>query len=127
MGLKIDFPDRTGGICKDAYVIITLTIDNRLKEGCIELEVWKTREYRLDRKEKINHVGIQVSEVEEWEEEKETVSSIVTKTNIKKVAHNDFAWKLGSNIYTKLKSLKVNVNSVIVDLSKAQDVFESGQ
>lgn len=130
MAIKIDFPSRTGGICKGAYVIVDLTLDNKSKQGRIELAVWLTEEYRRANAQKINNVCIPIGAEEAWYKKSEVIEGEVDlypdnkvgdNLYITQLAFSGFMWKTGDEVYQKLKTLKVLVGDQIIDFSKAED------
>lgn len=119
MGLKIDFPSKTGGTCTDAYVIADLTLDNKTKSGRLELAVWQSEEYRDANAQKINNISVRCGDAEVWHEDEKTEEKLYIQT----LAFSDFMWQSGDYIYKKLKTLKVKVGEEIIDLSKSADVL----
>ena len=124
MALKISFPDKTDGICTDAYVVADLTLDNKTKKGRLELAVWKEEGYRRGAKQKINNVPLPIGDNESWFKKPELVEGEEDQWigYVTQLAWDDFAWKTGKEVYTKIKTLKVLVDGSIVDLSDAVDV-----
>jgi len=113
MALQINFPDRTNGNCRNAYVVANLTLSNLHKCGILELFVWKSEMYRRS-KRYINKTSIEILNSSEVIKKDGTVESL---------SYDDFAWKTGLQTYTKLKTLKVSADGSIIDLSKSTDIL----
>ena len=120
MGLNIDFPDKTDGMCTNAYLIADLTLDNKTKTGRVELPVWRSKEARDNNLQKINNFAISCGEKEVWFQD----VKIKERKYVTSLAFDDFMWKTGDEIYTKLKTLTFLVDGNLIDLSKAVDVKE---
>lgn len=122
MALKIDFPDRTDDICKDAYLVIVPSADNQNKNGKLEIVVYKSETHRKANKRPINQIMILLAEGKE-----ESSESLDGDNCITQLEYNDIAWKTGNEVYGKMKTLKIKCDGEIIDLSKAIDVKEEGQ
>jgi len=134
--LTKNFPDKTNGICENAYIIADLTLDNKAKTGRLELAVWSSEEARRGNKSKINNICISVGEKEVWFEKTEVVeggidpypdNKVGDKLYITQLAWDDFAWQNGDYIYKKVKKLKVMISKYIIDLSVSNDILTADQ
>lgn len=111
MALQMDFADKTGGVQQDAYILADLTLDNKEKNGRLELAVWRNASARANRRKKINNVPIPVDATETLDD----------SGNVLSLAWADVAWKTGAELYTKIKTLKVLADGVSYDMSGATD------
>lgn len=112
MALQINFPDRTGGSCENAYMIARPKSDNYNKNGELEFIVFKSQEAGELNKNPINYYLIPLNRCE------------IIKDNgtIQQLNYLDIAWKTGVEVYAKIKTLKILVNNEIIDLSEAEDI-----
>ena len=113
MALKMDFPDRTDGVCKNAYVVIDLMLSNITKTGYIRLGVWNSKSNRKAGKMMINDVRIPVVN------EKEVIKNDKT---VKSLSFNDFVWQDGKTVYKKMKKMIIKLHGEIIDLANSADV-----
>lgn len=112
MALKINFPDRTGGTCENAYIIARPKSDNYNKNGELELIIFKSQEARELNKNPINYYLIPLSGYE----------IVRDDGTIQQLSYIDIAWKTGTEVYAKIKTLKLLVDSEIIDLSETEDI-----
>lgn len=112
MSLLNSFPDRSDGICENAYIVAKPEWNNINKGGALELQVFKSQEHRANGKQTINFHNIPLGADELIDDDGYVV----------RLAFADIAWKTGAEVYAKLKTLKFKIGDDVVDLTTSQDV-----